>query len=58
VLYNNNVFITPGGIFGGTGEQYIRVSLCGSIERFEQAISRVKASSYSLKGEASKKAVL
>jgi LL-diaminopimelate aminotransferase len=42
VLYNSNVFITPGGIFGSAGEQYIRVSLCGSIERFEEAISRVK----------------
>jgi LL-diaminopimelate aminotransferase len=42
VLYNSNVFITPGGIFGTAGDQYIRVSLCGSIERFEEAISRVK----------------
>jgi LL-diaminopimelate aminotransferase len=42
VLYNSNVFITPGGIFGSSGDQYIRVSLCGSIERFEEAISRVK----------------
>jgi len=42
VLYNSNVFITPGGIFGSAGNDYIRVSLCGSIERFEEAISRVK----------------
>ena len=42
VLYNNNVFITPGGIFGSAGDQYIRVSLCGSIERFEEAIKRIK----------------
>ena len=42
VLYNSNVFITPGGIFGSAGEQYIRVSLCGSIERFEEAIKRIK----------------
>jgi LL-diaminopimelate aminotransferase len=58
VLYNNNVFITPGGIFGSAGEQYIRVSLCGSIERFEEAINRVKASSHPFKGGALKKAVL
>lgn len=42
VLYNANVFITPGGIFGSAGNGYIRVSLCGSIEKFEEAISRIK----------------
>lgn len=42
VLYNANVFITPGGIFGSAGNPYVRVSLCGSIERFEEAIKRVK----------------
>jgi LL-diaminopimelate aminotransferase len=44
ILYNSNVFITPGGIFGDAGNSYIRVSLCGSIERFETAIERIKAS--------------
>ena len=43
VLYDANVFITPGGIFGKAGNGYIRVSLCGSIERFEEAIGRIKA---------------
>ena len=42
VLYDANVFITPGGIFGDAGNGYIRVSLCGSIETFEQAINRIK----------------
>lgn len=42
VLYKSNVFITPGGIFGSAGNGYIRVSLCGSIEKFEEAISRIK----------------
>ncbi len=41
VLYNHNVFITPGGIFGSAGDQYIRISLCGSIEKFEEAIKRI-----------------
>jgi aspartate/methionine/tyrosine aminotransferase len=41
VLYKANVFITPGGIFGSAGTQYIRISLCGSVERFDEAISRV-----------------
>jgi LL-diaminopimelate aminotransferase len=42
VLYGANTFITPGGIFGSAGNGYIRVSLCGSVERFDQAIERVK----------------
>ncbi len=42
ILYNKNVFITPGGIFGTAGNSYIRVSLCGSIERFDEAIRRIK----------------
>ncbi len=41
ILYHAHVFITPGGIFGKAGERYIRVSLCGSIERFEEAIGRI-----------------
>ena len=44
ILYNSNVFITPGGIFGDGGEKYIRVSLCGSIERFEEAKARIQNS--------------
>lgn len=42
VLYQANVFITPGGIFGTAGDGYIRVSLCGSIERFGEAIRRIR----------------
>ncbi len=41
VLYNSNVFITPGGIFGNAGDEYIRVSLCAPVERFEEAIKRI-----------------
>ncbi len=42
ILYNKNIFITPGGIFGSSGDNYIRVSLCGSLEKFEEAITRIK----------------
>ena len=42
VLYNANVFVTPGGIFGSNGNSYIRVSLCASVEKFEEAIERIK----------------
>ena len=41
VLYNSNVFITPGGIFGDAGEKYIRVSLCAPVEKFEEAKQRI-----------------
>ncbi|MEJ8816382.1 pyridoxal phosphate-dependent aminotransferase [Lacibacter sp. H407] len=43
VLYNSNVFITPGGIFGNAGDGYIRVSLCAPVTRFEEAIERISA---------------
>lgn len=41
VLYRAGVFLTPGGIFGSQGNRYIRISLCGDLSRFEQAIARV-----------------
>jgi aspartate/methionine/tyrosine aminotransferase len=42
VLYNKNVFITPGGIFGTAGDKYVRVSLCSKEEKIEEAINRIK----------------
>ncbi len=42
VLYSSNVFITPGGIFGSAGENYIRVSLCAKEEKIVEAINRIK----------------
>jgi len=42
VLYKSNVFITPGGIFGKAGNDYVRVSLCAPVSTFEEAISRIK----------------
>jgi aspartate/methionine/tyrosine aminotransferase len=41
VLYNSNVFITPGGIFGSAGAKFIRVSLCSPVEKFEEAKQRI-----------------
>ena len=43
VLYNSNVFITPGGIFGSAGNQYVRVSLCNTEEKIEEAIGRISS---------------
>jgi LL-diaminopimelate aminotransferase len=41
ILYGSNVFVTPGGIFGKAGEKYVRVSLCSTEEKLEEAIARV-----------------
>jgi aspartate/methionine/tyrosine aminotransferase len=41
ILYGANVFLTPGGIFGSQGKRYIRISLCGDLSRFEEAIKRI-----------------
>jgi len=42
VLNDCNVFITPGGIFGDAGNKYIRVSLCATAEKLDEAITRIK----------------
>ena len=41
VLYNANVFITPGGIFGSAGNKYVRVSLCNTEQKMDEAIQRL-----------------
>ena len=43
VLEKANVFITPGGIFGAAGNNYIRISLCSNIEKLEESIKRIKS---------------
>lgn len=42
VLNESNVFITPGGIFGSAGDNYIRISLCSSEEKITEATERIK----------------
>ena len=42
VLYQSNVFITPGGIFGSNGDKYVRVSLCATEEKIVESINRIK----------------
>ncbi|MEO8821888.1 MAG: aminotransferase class I/II-fold pyridoxal phosphate-dependent enzyme [Ginsengibacter sp.] len=42
VLNDSNVFITPGGIFGDAGDKYVRVSLCATEEKLDEAINRIK----------------
>lgn len=44
LLYEKDVFITPGSIFGTQGEGYIRFSLCVSEEKIKEVIKRIKTS--------------
>jgi LL-diaminopimelate aminotransferase len=46
LLYNANVFITPGGIFGSAGKNYIRVSLCAPEDRIWECFERIKKSGF------------
>lgn len=40
VLYDKNIFIAPGTIFGSNGEGYIRFSLCVTEEKIKEALGR------------------
>ncbi|MCK0156047.1 aminotransferase class I/II-fold pyridoxal phosphate-dependent enzyme [Cellulophaga sp. F20128] len=41
ILYDKNIFLTPGTIFGSNGEGYIRFSLCVTEEKIKEAIKRL-----------------
>jgi len=41
LLYENDVFITPGNIFGSNGEGYIRASLCVSEAVMKEVLNRL-----------------
>ena len=40
VLYEKNIFIAPGTVFGKNGEGYIRLSLCVHKDKIKEAIDR------------------
>ncbi len=42
ILYATKVFITPGFIFGDAGRRYIRISLCSTEEKLEEAFQRIE----------------
>ncbi|NLI72690.1 MAG: aminotransferase class I/II-fold pyridoxal phosphate-dependent enzyme [Bacteroidales bacterium] len=46
ILYEKNVFITPGFIFGSKGERYLRISLCSPESMLHEAISRLKSDNH------------
>ena len=41
LLYEANVFVTPGFIFGSAGDRYIRISLCSKHTQLAEALERV-----------------
>jgi LL-diaminopimelate aminotransferase len=43
LLLKSLVFITPGFIFGKNGERYIRISLCATEEKLNDAKNRISA---------------
>ncbi len=42
ILYQNDIFIAPGTVFGSNGKGYIRFSLCVTIDNIKEAIKRLK----------------
>ena len=42
ILQKTRVFITPGFIFGTNGAKYIRISLCTSVEIFQEALRKIE----------------
>lgn len=42
VLYEANVFLTPGFIFGSQGNRFIRISLCCNNQMLQKALTRIQ----------------
>ncbi|MDX9812599.1 MAG: aminotransferase class I/II-fold pyridoxal phosphate-dependent enzyme, partial [Bacteroidales bacterium] len=42
ILNNTHVFLTPGFIFGSNGDRYIRISLCATEGRLQEAAERIR----------------
>jgi aspartate/methionine/tyrosine aminotransferase len=41
VLYDAHVFIVPGFIFGSNGNRYVRLSLCATEDKLNEALKRI-----------------
>ena len=48
LLYEKHVFLTPGGIFGSEGEQYVRLSLCASEELLQRVLCRIQNAEFKM----------
>jgi LL-diaminopimelate aminotransferase len=55
ILYGTKVFITPGFIFGEAGRRFIRISLCCTEEKLNEALSRIKNFNYERKFSSDRK---
>lgn len=42
LLYEADVFVVPGFVFGSNGRKYIRLSLCATEERMTEALERIE----------------
>lgn len=42
LLYEKDLFITPGHIFGERGKQYLRISLCVNEDMYREALNRLE----------------
>jgi aspartate/methionine/tyrosine aminotransferase len=42
LLYGTHVFITPGMVFGEAGKQHVRISLCATEDRMDEAVERIR----------------
>jgi LL-diaminopimelate aminotransferase len=56
ILYGTKVFITPGFIFGENGKRFIRISLCATVEKLNEALVRIQ--DWNKKRQTSKDSVL
>lgn len=43
LLYERNVFLTPGGIFGSNGNRYVRISLCSDVHTLQTALQNLQS---------------
>lgn len=43
ILDKARVFVTPGFIFGKNGDRYVRISLCASVEKLNEAAERIRS---------------
>ena len=48
LLYEKHIFVTPGGIFGSEGMQYIRISLCASEELLQKVLYRIQNAKFKM----------
>jgi aspartate/methionine/tyrosine aminotransferase len=58
ILYGTKVFITPGFIFGETGRRFIRISLCATEEKLNEALKRIQSFKFQVSGSQTQTSIL